>query len=190
MEHVVQFDATRRTLPGLDMCATLMKVGGARAIGRRNTGGAWLSSARVVRCWVKSRNERNPYCMLPAPMKVGRHSCGTAPETGRKVGTTSSQHAPYVLGYTHATMGGTEGSETARWSQSQKAVLSWDRSLQLDFVNLESLVTAGQHHCGEYVPGPCTHRPSSDESRLHPKSLAQSRASGTGGAEGAVGDWR
>ncbi len=25
-----------------------------------NTGAAWLSSARVVRCWVKSRNERNP----------------------------------------------------------------------------------------------------------------------------------
>ena len=30
------------------------------------TGGAWLSSARVVRCWVKSRNERNPRRMLPA----------------------------------------------------------------------------------------------------------------------------
>jgi hypothetical protein len=30
------------------------------------TGGAWLSSARVVRCWVKSRNERNPCSMLPA----------------------------------------------------------------------------------------------------------------------------
>src|ERR1041384_1761847 len=30
------------------------------------TGGAWLSSARVVRCWVKSRNERNPCPMLPA----------------------------------------------------------------------------------------------------------------------------
>src|SRR5258708_39407697 len=30
------------------------------------TGGAWLSSARVVRCWVKSRNERNPCLMLPA----------------------------------------------------------------------------------------------------------------------------
>ncbi len=28
-------------------------------------GAAWLSSARVVRCWVKSRNERNPYPMLP-----------------------------------------------------------------------------------------------------------------------------
>ena len=29
--------------------------------GSLNTGAAWLSSARVVRCWVKSRNERNPY---------------------------------------------------------------------------------------------------------------------------------
>ncbi len=26
---------------------------------------AWLSSARVVRCWVKSRNERNPCPVLP-----------------------------------------------------------------------------------------------------------------------------
>ena len=26
-----------------------------------HTGAAWLSSARVVRCWVKSRNERNPW---------------------------------------------------------------------------------------------------------------------------------
>jgi hypothetical protein len=28
--------------------------------GDESTGAAWLSSARVVRCWVKSRNERNP----------------------------------------------------------------------------------------------------------------------------------
>ena len=33
-------------------------------------GAAWLSSARAVRCWVKSRNERNPYLQLPA-FKVG-----------------------------------------------------------------------------------------------------------------------
>ncbi len=30
------------------------------------TGGAWLSSARVVRCSVKSGNERNPRLQLPA----------------------------------------------------------------------------------------------------------------------------
>jgi hypothetical protein len=28
------------------------------------TDAAWLSSARAVRCWVKSRNERNPYRRL------------------------------------------------------------------------------------------------------------------------------
>src|SRR5476649_2772230 len=31
------------------------------SFGSRHRGAAWLSSARVVRCWVKSRNERNPY---------------------------------------------------------------------------------------------------------------------------------
>ncbi len=31
-----------------------------------HTGVAWPSSARVVRCWVKSCNERNPYSYLPA----------------------------------------------------------------------------------------------------------------------------
>jgi hypothetical protein len=29
-------------------------------------GAAWPSSVRAVRCWVKSRNERNPYNLLPA----------------------------------------------------------------------------------------------------------------------------
>ncbi len=39
------------------------------------TGAAWLSSARVVRCWVKSRNERNPRLQLPS--RLGGHSEGT-----------------------------------------------------------------------------------------------------------------
>ena len=82
---------------------------------------------------------------------------------------TSSQHGPYAWGFTHATMAGTEGSETARWRQSQKAGLSSDRRLQLACVKLESLVTADQLSGGEYVPGPCTHRPSHHESRLQPK---------------------
>ena len=77
---------------------------------------------------------------------------------------TSSHHAPYVQGFTHATMAGTEGCDTVRWSESLKAGLSSDRGLQLDPVKLESLVIADQHCCGEYVPGPCTHRPSHHES--------------------------
>ena len=63
----------------------------------------------------------------------------------RKVGTTSSPHGLYVQGYTRATMDGTKGRELARGSQSQKAVLSSDRSLQLDSVKVESLVIADQH---------------------------------------------
>ncbi len=57
---------------------------------------------------------------------------------------TSSQHGPYVQGYTHATMGGTEGSEAARRSESHKAVRSSDSRLQLACLKLELLVTARQ----------------------------------------------
>ena len=39
-------------------------------------GAAWLSSARAVRCRVKSHNERNPCRQLPS-VKAG-HSVGTA----------------------------------------------------------------------------------------------------------------
>ena len=77
---------------------------------------------------------------------------------------TSNHHSPYVLGFTHAKMAGTEGSDIVRWSGSLKAGLSSDRSLQLDFVKVESLVIADQQRCGEYVLGPCTHRPSRHES--------------------------
>ena len=66
---------------------------------------------------------------------------------------TSSPHGPYVQGNTRATMGATEGSETVRWSQSLKSLLSWDRSLQLDSVNVESLVIADQNAAVNTFPG-------------------------------------
>ena len=73
---------------------------------------------------------------------------------------TSSQHGLDVQGYTHATMAGTEGSQPARGSQSTKAGRSSDCRLQPACMKPELLVTAHQPWCGEYVPGPCTHRPS------------------------------
>ena len=66
---------------------------------------------------------------------------------------TSSHHAPYVLGYTRTTMVGTKGSETARWSKSQKTDLSSDRRLQPACVKSESLVIAGQHTAVNTFPG-------------------------------------
>ena len=71
----------------------------------------------------------------------------------RKVGMTSSPHGPYVQGYTRATMVDTKGSETARWSESQKVGLSSDWSLQLDSMKSESLVIADQHAAVNTFPG-------------------------------------
>ncbi len=71
----------------------------------------------------------------------------------RKVGTTSSHHGPYVLGYTRATMVVTERSETATLSKSQKDGLSSDWSLKLDSMKLESLVIAHHHGAVNKFPG-------------------------------------
>ena len=66
---------------------------------------------------------------------------------------TSNHHAPYGLGYTRATMAGTKSSETVTWSKSQKAGLSSDCSLQLDYMKLESLVIADLNASVNTFPG-------------------------------------
>ena len=66
---------------------------------------------------------------------------------------TSSPHAPYVQGYTRATLARTEGCDTARWSESLKVVPSSDRRLQLASVKSELLVIADQHAAVNTFPG-------------------------------------
>ncbi len=66
---------------------------------------------------------------------------------------TSSQHGLYILGYTHATMAGTMGSEVARRSQSSKAGLSSDCRLQLACMKSELLVNARLHSALNTFPG-------------------------------------
>ncbi len=83
-------------------------------------GAAWLSSARAVRCQVKSYNERNPCRQLPAS-KVG-DSDGTAGANREEGGDDVKSSRPYVLGYTRATMAGTASSHSARRSESIKPV--------------------------------------------------------------------
>ena len=114
-----------------------------------DTGGAWLSSARVVKCRVKSHNERNPCLQLCRRLRW--YPLERLPVINRrKVRTTSSHHAPYVLGDTRATMAGTMGCNLARVCQPQKPGLSSDCRLQLACMKAESLVIAGQPHGGEY----------------------------------------
>ncbi len=71
----------------------------------------------------------------------------------RKVGMTSSHHGPYELGYTRATMAGTDGCKPARGSQSDKTCRIPDWSLQLDSMKSESLVIADQHAAVNTFPG-------------------------------------
>ncbi len=104
----------------------------------------------------------------------------------RKVGMTSSHHAPYVLGYKRATLAGTKGCKPARVSESQKAGPGSDWRLKLASMKAELLVIADQQRRGEYVLGPCTHRPSHHPSLVLPKSLAEPARDG--GAEGVPGE--
>ena len=66
---------------------------------------------------------------------------------------TSNHHAPYVLGYTRATMATTKSSEVARQSESQKSSLSSDCGLQPAHTKLELLVIADQNAAVNTFPG-------------------------------------
>ena len=132
-------------------------------------GAAWLSSARAVKCQVKSYNERNPFCQLPSS-KVG-HFGGTAGVSREEGGDDVKSSRPLCLGLHTCYNGRYRGRRSCEGERILKVGLSSDRSLQLDSVKLESLVIAHQPWRGEYVPGPCTHRPSSHGSRGRLKSV-------------------
>ena len=66
---------------------------------------------------------------------------------------TSNHHAPYVLGYTRATMAITKSSEFARKSKSQKSGPSSDCGLQPAHMKLELLVIADQNAAVNAFPG-------------------------------------
>jgi len=151
-------------------CQNLRETGSAL-----NTGGAWLSSARVARCWVKSNNERNP--RFSASIKLG--TLERLPVTNRrKVGMTSVS-MPLRLGYTYYYGQGQQVSD-----DKQPANRGSDCRPQLACMKLESLVIAGQHYCGEYVPG-LTHRPSHMEAGLAEVVTLTARRD----AEGQADDW-
>ena len=131
------------------------------------TGGARLSSARVVRCWVKSRNERNPYGQL-----LRKRTLARLPLTKRrKVGTTSNHHAPYDLGYTRTTMGVNKEKRNREEEQTSKTHPQFRSQAATRLREAGIASNRGSAYRGEYVPGPCTHRPSHYESQKHPKPV-------------------
>ena len=109
--------------------------------------------------------------MISCPFGFGRkHSNQTARDKREEGGDDVKSVWPLCPGL-HTCYNGRHNAKQDREVEPiAKTVHSSDCSLQLDCMKPESLVKAYQLRRLEYVPGPCTHRPSHHESRLHPKS--------------------
>ena len=117
----------------------------------RCTGAAWLSSARVVRCWVKSRNERNPHpLLLTGNAENSKETAGDKPEEG---GDDVKSSWPLWPGLHTCYNGGDNESLTCKGMLISKSRLSLDCTLQLEYMKLESLVIADQHAAVNTFPG-------------------------------------
>ena len=81
-----------------------------------DTGAAWLSSARVVRCRVKSHNERNPYPEL-LPNGHSRGTAGVKPEEG---GDDVKSSWPLCLGLHTCYNAANRGKPTRKGEQIPK----------------------------------------------------------------------
>ena len=130
-------------------------------------GAAWLSSARAVRCRLKCHNERNPYRQLLSGQ--AEDSVGTAGASCEEGGDDVKSARPLHPGRHTCYNGRYRGQPRGDPERISKAGRSSDWSLQPDSTKLDSLVIAHQPWRGEYVPGPCTHRPSSHGSREYLK---------------------
>ena len=90
----------------------------------------------------------------------------------RKMGMTSSPHGPYRLGL-HTYYNGNYKelrSREAKPISKKLPQFGLESATRLHEVGIAS--NRGSECRGEYVPGPCTHRPSHHESWVDPKPLA------------------
>ena len=122
-----------------------------------------------MKCSVKSGNERNPCRQLPAG-NAG-HSGETA-RVKREEGADDVKSVWLLHPGLHTCYNGWYNGLPPREGELiSKTSPSSDWSLKFDSMKLESLVKPYQLRRLEYVPGPCTHRPSHHGSLLYPKSL-------------------
>ena len=139
-------------------------------------GAAWLSSARAVRCRLKCHNERNPFPELPSG--YAGDSLDTAIVRCEEGGDDVKSARPLRPGLHTCYNGAYSELGVRKCVRIKKVPLSSDWGLQPDPTKLDSLVIAHQPWRGEYVPGPCTHRPSSHESRGYLKCVTARSALG------------
>ena len=82
----------------------------------------------------------------------------------------SSPHGPYIRGYTRVTMAKNKAQQHREVKQivENSSKFGLESATRLHEVEIAS--NRASERRGEYVLGPCTHRPSRHGSRLHPKS--------------------
>ena len=137
-----------------------------------DTGGAWLSSARAVRCWVKSRNERNPRRVLPA------FSWALTRDCRRQAGGRRGRRQvimPLMPWAAHVLQWPAQRVATPRGGADPESRPQFGSQAATRLREAGVASNRGSARRGEYVPGPCTHRPSHHPSRLHPKPPAEPR---------------
>src|SRR4051794_24415063 len=133
-----------------------------------STGAAWLSSARVVRCWVKSPNERNPCLQLPAGHAGdSNQTAGVKPEEG---GDDVKSSWPLCPGLHTCYNGADRATLTRKSTPIAKTVPQFGLRAATRPHEAGIASNRGSARRGECVPEPCTHRPSSHQSGGHPKS--------------------
>ena len=126
-----------------------------------------------MRCWVKSRNERNPYLQLPA--RRGGDSGETAADNAEEGGDDVKSSCPLWSGL-HTYYNGTDrGQRESDLKRISKTVSQFglQAATRLHEVGIAS--NRRSAYCGEYVPGSCTHRPSHHGSHSHPKPAQPSK---------------
>ena len=132
-----------------------------------------MSSARVVRCWVKSRNERNPYLLLPAG-KAG-DSGETAAENAEEGGDDVKSSCPLCSGLHTYYNGMYRGKRKSDPEQTPENISQFGLQAETRLHEVGIASNRRSAYCGEYVPGPCTHRPSHHGSHSHPKPAQPSK---------------
>ena len=156
------FNSTQREEPYLGLKCWGPRQKRRFPFGDPSRGAAWLSSARVVRCWVKSRNERNPRPVLPF-----WDSQETASDKLEEGGDDVKSSWPLCPGLHTCYNGWYNGlrSREAELIPKSHPQFGLQAATRLHEVGIASNGVSERRR--EYVPGPCTHRPSHHESGLY-----------------------
>ncbi len=104
-----------------------------------------------MRCWVKSRNERNPYRLLPPGN--AEHSDETAGDKPEEGGDDVKSSWPLRVGLQTCYNGSDNEQPLCKEELISENCLSSDCPLQLEGMKLESLVIVNQNVTVNTFPG-------------------------------------